>query len=115
MSRIVAGRSVVCRNRNPSFRGRGGRSSVRRLAEMALSVDLRRTRGYLVADSRGRMIGKVECPLYGASRDMPDSLAVARGFVFRRRRLVPARAIQVVDSSSGVIGLRVGRDEITSF
>jgi len=82
---------------------------------MALAVDLGRTRGYLVADSRGRMVGKVECPMYGVSPVTPDALAVSRGLLFRRRRLVPAQAIEVIDRSSGVIGLRVARDEITSF
>jgi hypothetical protein len=75
---------------------------------------LDRTRGFLVADADGRLVGRVECPLYGTDRDEPDALAVRAGFL-RQRRLVPADAIAQVDERSGVIGLRVARDAIRRF
>ena len=78
-------------------------------------VDLRRTAGFLVADSEGRLVGRVECPMYGTTPDVPDALAVRPGPFPRRRRLVPAETIERIDDESGVIGLRVGRDEIRSF
>ena len=81
----------------------------------ALAVDLRRTAGYIVADSRGRLVGKVECPMYGTAPDVPDALSVRAGFLSRRRRLVPADAIDQIDGTSGVIGLRVERESIRSF
>jgi hypothetical protein len=81
------------------------------------SVDLRRTSGYLVADVEGRLVGRVECPMYGTAPDVPDALAVRAGFGFlaRRRRVVPADAIEAIDGSSGVIGLRVDKDSLRSF
>ena len=42
----------------------------------ALAVDLRRTAGFLVADARGRIVGRVECPMYGTSPEEPDALSV---------------------------------------
>lgn len=81
----------------------------------ALAYDLRRTTGYIVADSRGRLVGKVECPMYGTTPDVPDALSVRRGFFARRRHLVPAEAIDQIDGTSGVIGLRVERDSIRKF
>ena len=77
--------------------------------------DLRRTIGYLVADVRGRVVGRVECPMYGSAPDVPDALSVRSGFLSRRRRLVPANAIQDIDGSSGVVGLNVGREAIRAF
>ena len=84
-------------------------------AVSALAYDLRRTTGYIVADSRGRVVGKVECPMYGTTPDVPDALSVRRGFFGRRRHLVPAEAIDQIDGTSGVIGLRVERDSIRKF
>ncbi len=78
------------------------------------AVDLMSTTGYLVADSRGRVVGTVEAPMYGTSPDVPDALAVRRGFM-RRRRIVPADAITAIDGRSGVIGLRLVRESIRSF
>ena len=45
----------------------------------ALAVDLRRTAGYIVADRQGRVVGKVECPMYGTAPDVPDALSVKSG------------------------------------
>jgi len=81
----------------------------------ALAIDLRRTAGYIVADRRGRLVGKVECPMYGTAPDVPDALSVKSGLFSRRRRMVPADAIEQIDGSSGVIGLRVDRESIRSF
>ncbi len=80
-----------------------------------LAYDLRRTTGYIVADRRGRVLGRVECPMYGTNPDEPDALAVKGGLFSRRRRLVPADAIEQIDGASGVIGLRVERESIQKF
>ena len=80
----------------------------------SLAVDLRSTSGFLVADVDGRVVGRVECPMYGTAPDVPDALAVRKGFL-ARRRLVPADAIEQVDGSNGVIGLRVARGAIRKF
>ena len=79
------------------------------------AVDLRRTAGFLVADSRGRLLGRVECPMYGTGPDLPDALAVRSGFFPRKRRLVPADAIEDIDGESGVIALAVEREQIRTF
>jgi hypothetical protein len=82
-----------------------------------IAAQLAGTGGYLVADSRGRVLGKVECPMYGTAPDVPDALAVKSGFRFlsRKRRIVPVDSIEQIDGSSKVIGLRVERDAIRSF
>jgi hypothetical protein len=81
----------------------------------ALAYDLRGTRGYLVADARGRLVGRVECPMYGTTPDEPDALAVRTGSFARRRRLVPAEAIDQIDGETRVIGLRIDREVLRSF
>ena len=81
----------------------------------ALAIDLRGTAGFLVADARGRIVGRVECPMYGSSPEEPDALSVRSGFLSRRRRLVPADSIELIDDGSKVIGLRVDRDAIRTF
>jgi hypothetical protein len=81
----------------------------------ALAPDLTRMSGFIVADSRGRMVGKVECPMYGTAPDAPDALSVRSGFLARRRRLVPVGAIKQVDGRSGVIGLSVERESLQAF
>jgi hypothetical protein len=78
-------------------------------------VNLDQTRGFLVADARGRVVGKVECPMYGRVEDVPDALAVRSGFLSRRRRLVPAETIVEIDDRTRVIGLGVDREAIRSF
>ena len=85
------------------------------MSEAATIPDLRRTIGYLVADVSGRVVGRVETPMYGTSPDVPDALSVRSGFLARRRRLVPAEAIEEIDGSSGVVGLKVAREAIRSF
>jgi hypothetical protein len=81
----------------------------------ALALDLRRTVGFLVADARGRVVGRVECLMYGTSPETPDALSVRSGFLTRRRRLVPAESIEQIDDGSKVIGLRVERESIRTF
>ena len=81
----------------------------------ALALDLRETAGFLVADARGRVVGRVECPMYGTSPETPDALSVRSGLFARRRRLVPAESIEQIDDGSRVIGLRVERDAIRTF
>jgi len=80
----------------------------------SLAVDLRSTSGFLVADVRGRLLGRVESPMYGTRPDEPDALAVRKRFL-GKRHLVPAEAIETVDGASGVIGLRVEREAIKKF
>jgi hypothetical protein len=87
--------------------------SVWRVPTASLRLD--RTRGFFVADDRGRPVGRVECPMYGTSPDEPDALAVRAGVLLRRRRLVPADAIDCIDEAGGVIGLRVARESIRRF
>jgi hypothetical protein len=79
------------------------------------ATDLRWLNGFLVADREGRRVGRVECPMYGTAPDVPDALAVRSGFFARRRRVVPAEAIEEVDDTTGVIGLRVPREALKSF
>ena len=81
----------------------------------AAAHDLRRTEGYIVADKRGRIVGRVECPMYGTAPDVPDALAVRAGFLSRRRRLVPAATIEQIDGATGVIELSVEREHIKRF
>ena len=78
-------------------------------------MNLDRTIGFLVADARGRIVGRVECPMYGRVEDVPEALAVRCGFLSRRRRLVPAETIVEIDDRSRVIGLGVDREAIRSF
>ena len=66
----------------------------------AVAIDLRRTAGYLVADARGRLVGTVECPMYGTSPETPDALSVRSGWLARRRRLVSADSIEQVDEGA---------------
>ena len=81
----------------------------------AVVYDLRGTRGFLVADARGKLVGRVECAMYGTTPNEPDALSVRTGFFARRRRLVPADAIEQIDGQSRVIGLRVEREGLLSF
>src|SRR5205807_10602347 len=81
----------------------------------AYAIDLRRTAGYIVADRQGRLVGKVECPMYGTAPDVPDALSVKSGLFSRRRRMVPADTLDQIDGASGVLRLRVDRDAIRSF
>ena len=81
----------------------------------ALPLNLVDTAGFLVADNRGRVVGKVECPMYGTLPDIPDALSVKAGLFSRHRRIVPADTIAEVDARSRVVGLRVARESIRRF
>jgi hypothetical protein len=81
----------------------------------ALPLNLMDTAGFLVADNRGRVVGRVECPMYGSVPDIPDALSVRAGLFSRHRRLVPADTIADVDPASRVVGLRVARETIRRF
>jgi hypothetical protein len=78
-------------------------------------ADLLRTIGYLVADVKGRIVGRVEAPMYGSTPDVPDAVSVRSGFLARRRRLVPVAAIAEIDTNTGIIALKVDRDADLSF
>jgi hypothetical protein len=80
----------------------------------SFAIDLTSTLGFLVADRSGRLVGRVESPMYGRGPDEPDALAVRSG-IFSRRRIVPAEAIEEIDGASGVIELCVERDSIQTF
>ena len=79
-----------------------------------VAFDLRSVKGFVVADARGRIVGRVEAPMYGTQPDVPDALAVRSGFL-RGRRLVPAEAIGAIDEGTRVIGLSVLRESIAKF
>ena len=81
----------------------------------SVAVDLTSTSGFLVADRRGRIVGRVECPMYGTSPETPDALSVRSGWLARRRRIVPAESIEQIDDGTKVIGLRVERESIRTF
>lgn len=81
----------------------------------ALPADLTTTTGFVVEDNTGRVVGRVECPMYGTLPNVPDALAVRRGWFSRQRRLVPADTIAQIDRSSKVVELRVARDTVRRF
>ncbi len=68
------------------------------------------THGYLVADVRGRLLGRVERA--ALPDDGPARLWVRGGLPFRRRRIVPVTAIDEIDERSQVVVLRVERAAI---
>lgn len=67
---------------------------------------LRTVTGFLVADARGRVVGRVE---QAAPEDGKGRLTVRGPFPLRRRHVVPISAIDEIDTTSGVIALRVER------
>jgi hypothetical protein len=73
------------------------------------------TSGFLVADARGRAVGRVECSMYGTGPDEPDALAVRSGVVIHRHFIVPTTAIEAIDDRSQVVGLRLDRDQLQRF
>jgi hypothetical protein len=81
----------------------------------ALPADLTSTAGFVVADNRGKLVGRVECPMYGTLPDVPDALAVRAGRFSRRRRLVPADTIAQINAAGRVVELRVAREAIRRF
>ena len=83
--------------------------------ETGSHFDLGRTTGFLVADARGRVVGRVEGLLYGASTETPDALSVRLSLLRWRRRLVPAGAIAAIDDRTRVIGLLLERNALRAF
>jgi hypothetical protein len=76
-----------------------------------MSVDpnvLAAASGYLVADARGRIVGRVE----QATTDGQGRLLVKRRFHWRRRRVVLASDIDEIDAGSGVVALKVERGSL---
>jgi hypothetical protein len=73
------------------------------------------TAGFLVADVRGRLVGRVECPMYGTATGEPDALAVRSGMIVRRHFVVPAAAIEVIDYGSRVMSLRLASEDLQRF
>jgi hypothetical protein len=82
---------------------------------VAVALDLAETTGFVVSDTNGRVVGTVECPMYGTFPDVPDALSVRAGRFSRQRRLVPADTIAAIDAKTGVVALRVARDAIRRF
>jgi hypothetical protein len=78
-------------------------------------VSIDETAGFMVADVRGRLVGRVECPMYGGALGKPDALAVRSGMLGRRRFIVPAASIEAIDAASRVIGLGLERDKLQRF
>jgi hypothetical protein len=72
---------------------------------------LRAAQGYLVADVRGRVVGRVE---HATAAEDGGRLTVRGRFPLRRRHIVPAAAIEEIDPASGVVALRVGREDLPS-
>jgi hypothetical protein len=84
-------------------------------AVATFALDLRNTAGFLVADRAGRVLGRVERPMYGTAPDVPDAIAVRGGIFSRQRHLVPANVIDSIDGRRGVIELLVERHALTRF
>ena len=79
----------------------------------SVSIDpnvLAATDGYLVADARGRIVGRVEQA--SVAPDVQPRLTVRGRLPWRRRRIVLASDIADVDPTSEVIALRVERDDL---
>jgi hypothetical protein len=53
--------------------------------------------------------------LYAASPEIPEALSVRVSLLGRRRRLVPADAIDAIDERTRVIGLRLERSALSAF
>ena len=81
----------------------------------AVAADIASTVGFVVADNSGRVVGRVECPMYGTRATVPDALSVRGRRLSRHRRLVPADTIADIDVRSKVVVLRVARDSIRRF
>jgi hypothetical protein len=78
-------------------------------------VSIDEAAGFLVADVQGRLVGCVECPMYGSAPNKPDALAVRSRMLGRRRFIVPTASIEAIDPGSRVIGLGLERDELQRF
>ena len=101
--------------RSPSLERAETRSAASPGVDARGRLDLKGTAGFLVADARGRLVGRAEGPMYGVSEDMPDALSVRFSLLRWRRRLVPADAIETIDDRTKVIGLRIERTAVRAF
>jgi hypothetical protein len=72
-------------------------------------LDLNGIAGFLVADARGRVVGRVEGRMDGGSPEIPDALSVRFTVLRWRRCFIPADAIEAIDERTRVIGLRIER------
>jgi hypothetical protein len=70
------------------------------------------TSGYLVADARGRIVGRVEEASLPAGNGALPRITVRGGLPWRRRRVVLASEIDEVDSTSRVIALKIDRNAL---
>jgi sporulation protein YlmC with PRC-barrel domain len=75
---------------------------------------LRATAGYLVADSRGRIVGRVEQATASGENGAVGRLTVRGGLPMRRRRIVFTTEIDEVDTASEVVALSVERAMLRS-
>jgi sporulation protein YlmC with PRC-barrel domain len=70
------------------------------------------TTGYLVADARGRIVGKVEEATIPSGNGALPRLTVRGSLPWRKRRVVLASEIEGVDTTSRVIALNVHRNAL---
>ena len=68
------------------------------------------TDGYLVADARGRIVGRVEQAT--VPQNAQPRLTIRGRLPWHRRRIVLAGDIEDVDANTEVIALRVERGEL---
>jgi hypothetical protein len=101
-------------SRFPTF-GSEARPAASAAMESGAQFDLKGTARFLVADARGRVVRRVEGPMYGCSGETPDALSVRFSLLRWRRRRVPASAIAAIDDRTKVIGLGINRDAIEAF
>ena len=73
------------------------------------------TNGFLVADAKGRLVGRVEGPMYGTAPDKADAVAVRSGLLVRHHFLVRAEFINEIDKRAAVVGLLVDNRELQRF
>jgi len=90
-------------------RSRCAAAPVREFPLPGRQTDLRRVAGFLVVDSRGRLVGRVEGPAFDASFGSSAAMTVSFGFLWLRRCRVAAESIEQIDDGTKVIGLRIER------
>jgi hypothetical protein len=84
---------------------------VKRVTSLPIDPNvLAATDGYLVADARGRIVGRVERTSVPA--DSPPRLMIRGRLPWRRRSIVLAGDIEDVDVLAEVVALRVERDAL---
>ncbi len=81
----------------------------------AVEFDLRSVVGFAVADAAGRLLGRVESPMYGTRPDLPDAISVRSRRLFTSRRMVPADAIREIRKDERLIDLRVEGHSLPRF